>query len=101
MCHGDIGGGVGMRITYFYIFGISLVHSASNKIEALFVLLCTLLKFASRGSRVTIRCKIFIWLAILNCCWTANGLACHELNHPEYCPLCDQADETIQHFLTS
>uniref|UniRef100_A0A0A9HR92 Reverse transcriptase zinc-binding domain-containing protein n=1 Tax=Arundo donax TaxID=35708 RepID=A0A0A9HR92_ARUDO len=45
------------------------------------------------------RCKFFMWLAILNRCWTADRLARRGLDHPDRCPLCDQADETIQHLL--
>ncbi|WVZ79231.1 hypothetical protein U9M48_026835 [Paspalum notatum var. saurae] len=47
------------------------------------------------------RCKFFIWLAVLNRCWTADRLARRGLEHPERCPLCDQEDETVQHLLTS
>ena len=34
-----------------------------------------------------------------NRCWTADRLACRGLPHPERCPLCDQATETIDHLL--
>ncbi|WVZ61990.1 hypothetical protein U9M48_011792, partial [Paspalum notatum var. saurae] len=44
-------------------------------------------------------CKFFIWLAILNRCWTSNRLAKCGLPHQPSCPLCDQADESIQHLL--
>jgi len=48
------------------------------------------------------KCKIFIWLAIQNCCWTADRLQKKRgLPHPAHCPLCDQEDETVQHLLTS
>lgn len=47
------------------------------------------------------KCKIFIWLAIRNRCWTADRLSRRGLPHPEQCVLCDQADENIQHILTS
>jgi len=47
------------------------------------------------------KCKIFIWLAIQNRCWTADRLQKRGLPHPAHCPLCDQEDETVQHLLTS
>ena len=46
-------------------------------------------------------CKVFLWLAIRNRCWTANRLAKRGLSHPDQCPLCDREDETIQHLLVS
>ncbi|GJN28797.1 hypothetical protein PR202_gb16962 [Eleusine coracana subsp. coracana] len=47
------------------------------------------------------KCKIFLWLAIRNRCWTADRLAKRGLDHPDNCVLCDQEDETAQHILTS
>jgi hypothetical protein len=50
------------------------------------------------------KCKTFIWLAIRNRCWTADRLQRRGLPHPDRCPLCDQAvqaEETVQHILTS
>jgi len=48
-----------------------------------------------------LRCKFFIWLAIKGRCWTADRLAKRGLPHPSVYPLCDQADETIQHTLVA
>lgn len=48
-----------------------------------------------------LRCKFFVWLAIKNRVWTADRLAKRCLPHPTACPLCDQAEETIQHILVS
>ena len=48
-----------------------------------------------------LRCKIFIWLAVKNRCWTADRLAKRGLPHPAVCPHCDQAEESIQHLLVS
>jgi hypothetical protein len=45
------------------------------------------------------RCKFFLWLASLNCCWTMDRLARKGLDHPPYCLFCDQEEETIQHIL--
>ncbi|GJN14043.1 hypothetical protein PR202_gb00818 [Eleusine coracana subsp. coracana] len=47
------------------------------------------------------KCKIFLWLAIRNRCWTADRLARRGLPHLEQCPLCDQTDQTVQHLLTT
>ncbi|WVZ70125.1 hypothetical protein U9M48_018818, partial [Paspalum notatum var. saurae] len=48
------------------------------------------------------RCKlVFIWLAVLNRCWTADRLARRGLQHPKRYPLCDQEEETVQHLLIS
>jgi hypothetical protein len=46
-------------------------------------------------------CKFFVWLAINNQCWTADRLAKRGLPHLPACPLCDQAEENIQHILIS
>ncbi|TVU05324.1 hypothetical protein EJB05_48482, partial [Eragrostis curvula] len=48
-----------------------------------------------------LKVKIFLWLAILNRCWTADRLARRGMQHPEHCPLCDQEEENIQHLLTT
>lgn len=45
------------------------------------------------------RVRFFHWLANLGRCWTADRLARRNLPHPQRCPLCDQAPETIQHLL--
>ena len=47
------------------------------------------------------KCKVFLWLAIRNRCWTADRLARRGLPHPAKCPLCDQEEEDIQHLLTT
>jgi hypothetical protein len=47
------------------------------------------------------KCKSFLWLAVINRCWTADRLARRGLDHPDKCPLCDQEDETVQHILVS
>ncbi|WVZ76691.1 hypothetical protein U9M48_024644, partial [Paspalum notatum var. saurae] len=43
----------------------------------------------------------FIWLAILNRCWTSDRLAKRGLPHQSACIFCDQEEETINHILTS
>jgi hypothetical protein len=47
------------------------------------------------------KCKFFLWLAILDRCWTADRLARRGLEHSEKCPLYNQEDETVQHLLAS
>ncbi|GJM95772.1 hypothetical protein PR202_ga12550 [Eleusine coracana subsp. coracana] len=47
------------------------------------------------------KCKMFLWLAIRNRCWTADRLARWSLPHLAQCPLCNQEDEMVQHLLTS
>jgi hypothetical protein len=47
------------------------------------------------------KCKIFVWLAVRNSCWTADRLLKRGLPHPDHCALCNQEDETAQHILTS
>jgi len=47
------------------------------------------------------KCKTFIWVAIRNRCWTVDCLQKRGLPHPDYCPLCDQEEETVQHLLTT
>ena len=42
------------------------------------------------------KCHFFVRLVAHNRCWTADR---HGLPHPEHCPLCDQAAETIGHLL--
>lgn len=46
-----------------------------------------------------LKVKMFIWLAIVNRCWTADRLAHRGMDHPERCVLCDQEEESIQHIL--
>lgn len=47
------------------------------------------------------KCKMFMWLAVRNRCWTSDRLARRGLPHPDKYPLCDQENETIQHLLIS
>jgi hypothetical protein len=47
------------------------------------------------------KCKFFLWMAIRERVWTADRLQKRGLPHPVVCPLCDQAQETVQHILTS
>jgi len=45
--------------------------------------------------------KFSLWLALLNCCWTASRLPKWGLPHPSCCLLCDQRDEIMQRLLIS
>jgi hypothetical protein len=47
------------------------------------------------------KCHFFMRLAARKRCWTADRLAWRGLPHPERCPLCDQAEESIDHLLVS
>ena len=47
----------------------------------------------------TLRVKVFLWLAALDRCWTADRPARHGPQHHTACPLCDQAPEMMQHLL--
>ena len=47
------------------------------------------------------KCKVFLWLAFRNRCWTADRLAKRGLPHPEKCVLYDQDEENVQHLLTN
>ena len=47
------------------------------------------------------KCKFFLWLVAHNRCWTADRLARRGLPHPEFCPLCDQEEKTINHLLSA
>jgi hypothetical protein len=47
------------------------------------------------------KCRFFLLLVAHNRCWTADRLARHNLPHPDWCPLCDQAEETIHHLLAT
>jgi hypothetical protein len=46
------------------------------------------------------KCKMFMWLAVRNRCWTSDRRARRGLPHPDRCPLCEQEDEITQHLLT-
>ena len=42
-----------------------------------------------------------MWTVAHKKCWTADRLARKGLPHPAVCPLCDQAEETLDHLLIS
>jgi hypothetical protein len=43
--------------------------------------------------------KFFLWLVAEREVWTADRLQKRGMCHPERCPLCDQAQETLDHLL--
>jgi hypothetical protein len=43
--------------------------------------------------------KFFIWLALLDRCWTGERLLCHHMTDDGQCALCSQANESIDHLL--
>lgn len=50
-------------------------------------------------SRAPLRCKLFSWLTLRNRCWTSDRLATRGLPHQQACPMCDQAEESMDHLL--
>lgn len=46
-------------------------------------------------SRAPLRCKMFIWFEVLNCCWTAYRLSKLRLPHLAACPLCDKPQKPL------
>jgi hypothetical protein len=45
------------------------------------------------------KCRFFVWMVTHNNCWMADCLARRGLPHSEFCLLCDQEKETIDHLL--
>jgi hypothetical protein len=45
------------------------------------------------------KCRFFVCLVVHNKCWTTDRLPRCGLPHPDYCPLCDQEEEIIDHLL--
>jgi hypothetical protein len=43
--------------------------------------------------------KFFVWLALLDRCWTGDRLLRHHMKDDASCILCYQADESIDHLL--
>lgn len=50
-------------------------------------------------SRAPSNCRVFMWLAARNRCWTTDRLSRCGLPHPASCPFCDQGGETLDHLL--
>jgi hypothetical protein len=50
-------------------------------------------------SRAPPNCRVFLWLAARNRCWTADRLSRRGLPHPASCLFCDQSEETLNHLL--
>jgi hypothetical protein len=43
--------------------------------------------------------KFFVWLALLDRCWTGESLLHHHMKDDGSCPLCSQVEESIDHLL--
>jgi hypothetical protein len=71
--------------TDLFVAHISQCHTAHGSV------------FGNHG----IKCKIFIWLAVRNRCWTADMLAKKGLPHPSHCVFCGKERKDIQHILTT
>jgi hypothetical protein len=50
-------------------------------------------------AKATPSSKFFIWLALLDRCWTRDRLLWHHLKDDGSCPLCSQVEEMIDHLL--
>lgn len=50
-------------------------------------------------SKAPLKCKVFLWLACRERCWTADRLQSRGMDHPAACPFCDQQQETINHLM--
>jgi hypothetical protein len=50
-------------------------------------------------SRAPTENKLFLWLAMQDCCWTKYRLHRHDLTDDASCSLCLQIDETMDHML--
>jgi hypothetical protein len=76
------------------------VYSASSAYEALFQGAVLFGPFERIWkSWAPPKCRFFMWLVAHQRCWTADWLAKRGLPHPDFCPLCDQEEENIQHLL--
>jgi len=76
-------------------------YSAKSAYEGLFIGAVQFRPWERLWNWAPGKCKFFMWLVAHNKCWTADRLAKRGLPHPECCPLCDQAEETIDHLLVS
>jgi hypothetical protein len=47
------------------------------------------------------RCKLFMWLTLLDWCWTMDRHHRHNLQDDDSCALCGQLAETLDHLLLS
>ena len=91
-----------MDDTHIWQFSASGHYSAKTVYEALFT---GTVQFKPRKriwkSWAPGKCKFFMWTVAHKKCWTADRLARKGLPHPAVCPLCDQAEETLDHLLIS
>ena len=88
--------------THVWKFSPSGKYSAKSAYESLFIGATSFRPWERIWkSWAPNKCKFFMWLAAHNRCWTADRLTRRNLPHPERCPLCDQAEETIDHLLVS
>lgn len=52
-------------------------------------------------TRAPAKCKLFVWLALHDRCWTAARRKGHNLQDDDPCTLCGQESETTDHLLMS
>jgi hypothetical protein len=88
--------------------GVELYHEVKNMLNSRLkeFHVCSITVKVSHGRDYgrpgpLLNVSFFLWLAIRNKCWTADRLQKREMPHPDVCPMCDQAQETIQQLLTA
>jgi hypothetical protein len=88
--------------THIWRFASTGQYSAKSAYEALFIGVTQFNPWERIWkSWAPRKCKFFMWLVAHNKCWMANRLEKRGLPHPDYCLLCDQAEETVDHLLLS
>jgi hypothetical protein len=77
-------------------------YSSSSAYRAFFYDQCSILGAKEISKAVAPpHCKFFIWLAIMDRCWTSARLQRHQLQNSGPCALCSQAEESIDHLVIS
>lgn len=90
----------GVRDRFIWSPSVSGIYSFKSTYERFFV---GSVKF-ERAKRIwkiwtPPRCKFSLWLPSPNRCWTADRLARKGMDHPAWCPLCEQENKMVQHLL--
>jgi hypothetical protein len=78
--------------TYIAKSAYNMMHSGSIKMPGQRLIWKTWAPF---------RVKIFLWLAMKRRHWTGDRRARHGLEAREFCYLCDQGHETIDHIIAT
>jgi hypothetical protein len=85
---------------FIWKWSSSHLYSASSAYLAFFHGQCALLgaKYLSKMVAPAC-CKFFMWLALLDRCWTSDRRQRHNLDSNGLCAFCDQATETVSHLV--